>query len=295
MKKQYGNYSVTFSNIDKPLIGTITKGAIIEYYEHISSTMVPYTKDHPVMMHRFPNGIAGESFYQKDVSDYFPSWIKRVKIDKKGDGHYHALLAQNTATLVYLANQGCITPHLWLSRYDKLERPDRIIFDLDPAGKDFTVVREVALAIKQLLDSLDIVSFVMTSGSKGLHIYVPLRRSATFETTKTFARRCAELIVEQYPKKATLELRKDKRDNKVFIDYLRNQLGATAVSPYAIRAILTAPIATPLDWTEVQDPSLSPQKYTINNFFTHFTKNPWEPYFSSLQTLTKALKKLGLT
>ena len=295
MKKKFGRYIVTFSNLDKPLLGSFTKGDIISYYEKIAETMVPYLKNHPLMMHRFPDGLEGDSFYQKDVGSYFPDWIKTVRIEKK-DGYYHAVLAQNTATLIYLANQACITPHLWLSRYDKLSVPDRIIFDLDPSTKDFpkyfTWVREVALAIKELLDTLGLVSFVMTSGSKGLHIYIPLRRSAEFTKTKAFAKACAEYIITQYPTKATLEIRKDKRGKKVFIDILRNQQGSTAVAPYAIRAKVNAPVATPINWSLVEDPTLHPQQFTIENIFDQLQPNPWKEFFQTKQSITKASKKL---
>lgn len=286
MNKRYGRYIVPITHPDKLLLGSYTKNDLIEYYETISSYMIPYLKDHPLMMHRFPEGLHGESFYQKDASDYFPNWIKRVPIEKK-DGEYRAVVCQNTATLVYLANQGCITPHLWLSRIDKLSIPDRIIFDLDPSDEDFSKVRLIALALKKLLDSLGLESFVMTSGSRGLHIYIPLKRTAAFHTTKEFAHACAQKIILTHQEKATLELRKDKRDGKVFIDYLRNQQGATSVAPYSVRALIDAPVATPLYWHEVEDKSLDPQKYTIANIFKRLSsiKDPWESFFQKKQTI----------
>lgn len=293
MKQTFGQYTITLSNIDKPLLGTYTKGDLISYYAKIASYMIPYMKDHPLMMHRFPEGLKGESFYQKDMSEYFPPWIKHVRIEKK-EGFYHAVLCQNQATLVYLANQACITPHLWLSRYDKLSVPDRLIFDLDPSGHTFLHVRKIALALKDLLDTLGLKSFVMTSGSKGLHIYVPLRRSAAFDTTKELAQYCAQIIVHEHKDLATLELRKDKRGEKIFIDTLRNQEGATAVAPYAIRAYANAPIATPLSWNEVEESSLTPQQYTISTIMQRLENHvdPWNKYFESSQTITRALKIL---
>ena len=132
----------------------------------------------------------------------------------------------------------------------------------------------------------------MTTGSKGLHIYIPLRRSAEFSKTKEFAKACAEYVIQQLPQKATLEIRKDKRGKKVFIDILRNQQGATAVSPYAIRARVNAPIATPIAWSLVKEPSLDPQMFTIENIFSHLEPDPWNAFASTKQTLTKAIKKL---
>lgn len=293
MKLTFGRHIVALSNLNKPLLGSYTKGDIIAYYAAIAPKMIPYLKDHPLMMHRFPEGLNGESFYQKDISAYFPDWIKRVRVEKTG-GFYHAVLCQNQASLVYLANQACITPHVWLSRYDKLSIPDRIIFDLDPSGDEFSDVRTVALSLKKLLDSLGLQSFVMTSGSKGLHIYVPLKRSVPFESTKEFAQLCSKSIIEEHPDLCTLEIRKEKRGHKVFIDTLRNQEGATAVAPYALRAYENAPIATPLFWKEVEDESLTPQKYTITNLIENLAiqEDPWVEFFEKKQSITKALKIL---
>lgn len=298
MKKIFGRYTVTLSNLNKRLLGDYTKGNIIAYYEQIASRMVPFLKNHPLMMHRFPDGLLGDSFYQKNASSYFPQWIKRVEIPKKG-GSYTSVLCQNKATLVYLANQACITPHIWLSRYDKLSIPDRIIFDLDPSKDDFNSVRKIALALKNLFDDVKLTSFAMTSGSKGLHVYLPLRRSADFSTTKAFAKLCAQHIIAQHPKLGTLELRKDKREGKVFIDILRNQQGSTAVAPYALRAKPNAPVATPLYWKEVEDDNLHPQLYTIDNLFTRLQqqKDPWREFFTKGQSITRAytrLKEMGL-
>lgn len=297
MKRFFGRYTVTITHPEKPLLGLYTKADIVAYYERIAPYMVPYLKNRPLMMHRFPDGLEGESFYQKDAPTYFPDWIKKVRITKK-DGFYNSVVCQNKATLVYLANQACITPHLWLSRIDKLSIPDRIIFDLDPSGTDFTPIRTIALAFKELLDTLGLTSFVMTSGSRGLHIYVPLRRSVNFTATKECARLCAQAIITQYPDLATLEMRKKKRGEKIFLDIFRNQQGSTAVAPYALRAKPNAPIATPLFWYEVEQETLHPQQYTIKNFFERLAQqpDPWKSFFQQRQTLTKPLhilKKIG--
>ncbi len=290
----FGRYKVTLSNLDKPLLGSLTKGDLITYYAKIAPTMIPYLKDHPLMMHRFPEGLEAESFYQKNVSSYFPDWIKRVRVEKTS-GYYHAVVCQNQATLVYLANQACISPHLWLSRYDKLDTPDRIIFDLDPSVNDFSQVCKVALELKKIFDLLELTSFVMTSGSKGLHIYIPLRRSVDFTVTKEFAELCAKIVIQEHPELATLEIRKNKREHKVFIDTLRNQKGATAVAPYAVRALLHGPVATPVFWKEVEDPTLDPQKYTLENIFKRLSSqdDPWKDFFKKGQSITKALKLLS--
>lgn len=212
MKKKYGKYEVEITHPDKVLLPKgITKGDLIDYYDKIADQMVPYCKDRALMMHRFPEGLEGESFYQKDASAYFPDWIKRAKIPKEG-GFNSMVVCQNRATLVYLANQACITPHLWLSRIDKLHNPDRLIFDFDPSGDDFSLVQFVALAMKDLLDSLGLTSFVMTTGSRGVHIIIPLNRRLEFKTVRDFAQQCAQEIIKAHPNKATMEIRKEKEE-----------------------------------------------------------------------------------
>ncbi len=287
MKRKYGRYSVEITNPEKVLLPpAITKLNIIDYYDNIANRMVPYLKNRALMMHRFPDGLSGESFYQKDVSAYFPEWITTARVPKTG-GYNTMVVCQNRATLVYLANQACITPHTWLSRIDKLKYPDRLIFDLDPSDEDFNKVRFIALALKELLDSLGLISFVMTSGSRGLHIIIPISRTLRFKQVKEFATHCARLLVEAYPDTATLEFKKEKRGDRVFIDTMRNQYGATSVAPFALRAKPGAPVATPLHWQEIQNPKLSPQTYTITNLFKRLEsiEDPWHQLLRIRQSL----------
>lgn len=294
MKKTYGRYTVTITHPEKVLLpSTITKGDIIEYYDKIADRMVPYLKNRPLMMHRFPDGLSGESFYQKDASDYFPAWIKRAQVPKEG-GFNDFVVCQNRATLVYLANQACITPHIWLSRIDTLHYPDRLIFDLDPSGEDFTPIKTLALSLKSILDSLGLIAFVMTTGSRGVHIIIPLNRAAEFKEVRSFALQCAHILLKEHPELATLEIRKEKRGDKVFIDTLRNQYAATAVAPYAIRAIPGAPIATPLHWHELEDAKLGPQTFNVGNVFKRLESidDPWEELLKAKQSLIKAKSKL---
>ncbi len=297
---KFGRIAVELSNLEKVLIPDgITKGDIITYYDKIADHMVPYMKNRALMMQRFPEGISGEAFYQKDASSYFPSWIKQVLVPKEGGGHNNYVVCQNRATLVYLANQACITSHLWLSRIDKLHNPDHIIFDLDPSAHDFSMIRMIALAIKDLLDTLGLTSFVMTSGSRGLHVYVPIDRKLDFHEVKAFALLCAKVIMHEHPDATTLEIRKEKRGKKVFIDTLRNQFGSTSVAPYSIRPKPHAPIATPLHWHEVESAELGPQSYNIANIFKRLEKidDPWKDQLEirqSLKTPQAKLKKLGL-
>ncbi|HEX2977982.1 MAG TPA: non-homologous end-joining DNA ligase [Candidatus Babeliales bacterium] len=290
MSIKAGRYVVEISHPEKILFAPtkITKGDLINYYFDIADYMIPYMKDHPLTMVRYPNGIKHDGFYQKDSPEYFPQWIKRVSVKKQEGGVTHYVVCNNQATLIYLANQNCITPHLWLSKYDKLENPDRMIFDIDPSIKDFQVVKEAAWIVKKELDRLGLKSFVMTTGAHGLHVTVPLNRRATFDEVKEFARAIAEKIAEDNPKTITTELNIKKRGRRTFIDYLRNGFGATAVAPYAVRPIAGAPVATPLSWQEL-DKIKSAQQFTIKNIFKRLDsiKDPWKDFFKVRQSIKK--------
>lgn len=292
-----GNRIVRTTNEDNILFPKdgITKGDVIQYYKKISRNILPFMRDRPLTMERYPKGIAKEGFFQKNASDYFPRWIKRKKIKKKTDGVVNYVVCNDAATLIYLANQLCITPHLWLSKIDKLDYPDRMIFDLDPSSKDFKFVCATARALKAVLDELKLTSFVMTTGSKGLHVVVPLNRALPFDTVRACARFIANMVVEQDPKRLTLQTRKTKRRSKLLIDYLRNSFGATAVSPYAIRAKHGAPVATPLAWKELSKSGLISTKYTINNIFTRLSKieDPWKWINRIRCSLSRVIKVMG--
>jgi len=186
-------------------------------------------------------------------------------------------MANNAETLVYLANQACVTPHLALARQDRPRHPDRLILDFDPSDDDFAKVQEAAAETKRLLDGLDLPSFVMTTGSRGLHVVLPLDRSGDFDAARAFAHGLADRLVDRRPRLLTTEMRKQARGDRVFVDYLRNAYGQTAVAPYAVRARAEAPVATPLRWSEAGAGSLSPRKYTIRNVFRRLgqVKDPW--------------------
>jgi bifunctional non-homologous end joining protein LigD len=173
-------HPITAEHLDKIYFPAdkITKGELLEYYKKIAPRLIPYTKNRPLTMDRYPEGIAGESFYQKNASSYFPAWIKLKKIAKKEGGFNNYVVCQNAATLVYIANQGCITPHMWLSKITKLNYPDVLVFDLDPYGEkvtNFKPIRDAALMLKEILEKCGLTVFVMTTGSRGLHVRVPLK------------------------------------------------------------------------------------------------------------------------
>lgn len=254
----------------------ITKRQLIEYYERIAGTALPHYRDRPASLQRFPDGLDGDGFFQKDKPDYFPDWIAHVELAKKG-GTVDYVLINEAATLVYLANQACITPHLALSRADRPHRPDRLVFDLDPSTEDFGAVVRAARRLRALLDELELPSFVQTTGSRGLHVVAPLRREQDFDPVRDFAHDLARLLAARHPDELTVEQRKNQRGQRIFLDYLRNAYGQTAVAPYAVRAIEHAPVATPLDWDELGDRELGPRTYTVANLFRRLghKRDPW--------------------
>ena len=294
MEIKVGKYKVSITNPDKILFpkAKLTKTDFVEYYQKIAPIMLPHIKNRPIAMNRFPDGIKGELFYQKDAPDYFPDFIELQPVKRSSGGVIEYALINNTAALVYLGNYVCV-PHIWLSKEPKLNYPDRMIFDFDPSpGVSFTTIKWAAKEMKKHLELLGLPTFVMTTGSRGLHVVVPLKRNYLFDEVRDFAREIAEYLVNKHPTKLTLEIRKDKRGKKIFIDTLRNAWGATAVAPYAVRAKEGAPIAVPIKWTEVSALTTS-QKYTIKNIFQRISRvgDPWKDINKKACALTQARKK----
>jgi len=225
-----GRRTVSVSHGDNILFfrSKITKNDLINYYLNIADFILPHMKNRPLTLQRFVDGADHPGFYQKNASDYFPGWIKTEPITKKDDGEVNYVVCNDAATLVYLVNQLTITFHTWLSRTDALNFPDRMIFDLDPSSKNFSEIRAAARLLRNFLENdLDLDTFLMTTGSRGLHVVVPLDRDEDFDTVRSFAKDVAQVLVSRHPKKLTIEIRKAKRGKKVFIDYLRNAFGQT--------------------------------------------------------------------
>ena len=285
-----GRHIVTLSNWDKLLfpVSGITKGDLISYYERIAPIMLPHIKNRPITMKRYPKGINEDGFFHKNTPDYFPSWIPRLPVEKNNREIINYVLCNNVATLVYLANYGCITPHVWLSSADKPNYPNRMIFDLDPSVAGFDNVKKAAFLLKDVLDLCNLPSFLMTTGSRGLHVVVPLKRVALFERVRAIARDIAVYCVKQHPRLLTIEMRKINRGKKIFIDYLRNAWAQTAVAPYAVRARPDAPVATPIRWEELKNKITSSNQYTVKTIFRRLaqTGDIWNNMMQSATTLT---------
>jgi bifunctional non-homologous end joining protein LigD len=273
-----GGRDVEISSADKVLFPDdgISKLDLADYYAWIAEVTLPHYRDRPVTMQRFPDGIGEEGFFQKNVPDYFPDWIERVDMPKEGGTVSHALVSE-AAALVYLADQGCITPHLALARTGAPRKPDRMVFDLDPSDEDFGKVQEVARAVKDALDARGLPSFVQTTGSRGLHIVLSLDASVDVDRLRPFARGLAQEVADAHPALATSEQRKAKRGDRVLIDTFRTAYAQTAVAPYAVRARPRAPVATPLRWEEAIAADMAPDRYTIASIFRRLgqTGDPW--------------------
>jgi len=251
----------------------ITKGDIISYYHAIAPWMIPHLKSRRLTMQRFHPDIYGQPVFQKSTPEHFPDWIRRVTTPKKG-GTVDHVVCDNTETLVYLANQGCLTPHVGLARIDRMDYPDQLVFDLDPAIDDFDSVRSIAFALRELLEEIGLTSLLKTTGSKGLHAVIPLDRKLAFDDAREIARTIAGVLVTRRPKDATVEFHKDKREGKVFIDTNRNGTAQTAVPAFAVRARDGAPVAMPVTWEELADSKLNARTYTIRNAVERMQHTP---------------------
>jgi bifunctional non-homologous end joining protein LigD len=282
-------HSITITHPEKVLFPDdgITKGDLVDYDRRIADRMVPLVRDRPLHMNRFPDGIGRIAIQQKRVPDSFPQWISRVTVDlHKGGTITHAEI-NDAATLIYLANYNMITAHVWLSRSHAPERPDLAIFDLDPADDDFGLVRKTALSLKGLLEDLKLVPFVKTTGSRGLHVVVPIAVGPGFEETHLFADHVAQRLAAGDPDHLTTEFIKEKREGRLFLDVNRNAYAQTVVAPYAVRARRTAPIAMPIAWSNVQDESLRPDGVTIRTIWEWLGEHedPWQAMERSRRAL----------
>ena len=239
--------------------------------------MLPHAADRPVSMQRFPQGIDGKGFFHKDAPDHFPDWIKRVEVPKAGGTVTHVLIT-NADSLVYLVGQNTITPHVWLSRADR-SRSRTGSCSTSTRHRAPTSPRSAAPArvTGELLRELGLAPFAQVTGSKGIHVWAPLRRRAHVDDVKELARRAAQVLAERHPEELTTEFRKNKREGRILVDVLRNGYAQTAVPPYAVRPRRGAPVATPIDWDELSDSRLRPDRWTLQNVLRRLAAkgDPW--------------------
>jgi bifunctional non-homologous end joining protein LigD len=262
-----GRREVPFTHPDKVLFRDpeISKRALAEYYESVAEAMLPLVRGRPLALQAFPDGIEGKGFFLKSVPRYFPDWIETVTVPKRG-GTLTQVLARDAATLVYLAGQNVVTPHVWLSRADAPRSPDRLIIDFDPSeGVSFAQVRAAARDAGARLRDAGLATYAMVTGSRGIHVVSPLRRDddVGFGDVHRFARSVAEAMVAGDPKWLTLEWHRDERGARIYLDVNRINYAQHAVAPYGVRPRPGGPVAMPIRWEELSDRALAPDRWTI--------------------------------
>ncbi len=270
----------------------ITKGELAAYYERIAPAVLPHIRGRPITMERFHRGIGEKGFFQKDVAKGFPEWLERVEVQKKG-GVVHHPIVTDTRSLVWLANQNSITPHVWIARAPDLWHPDICVFDLDPSEEQPEILNAVTIALRDLLSELGLESWVKTSGSKGFHIVVPLDGSADYNEVGRFANTAGALLVRRDPKRLTQEFSKADRGGRILVDTGRNMYHATFAAAYSVRAKAGAPVSAPCTWDEVKN-GIGPQSFCLRGMADRVSTRGdlWSEMLARGQTLTSATERL---
>lgn len=272
---------VAVSHADKVLFsGTaITKSELARYYDRVSDFMLRHTRERPDTVQRFPDGIDEPGFFQKSIEEFYPAFVNRVELPNRSQpGTTTYALLQNRKTLVYFVHLDAITHHVWLSRRRRPNVPDRLIIDLDPArDDDFATVRQAARFIRTRLKQGGIEPFLMTTGSRGLHVVVPLRPQHDFDEVRRVGTRFVDELQARHPDLLTTAVRRERRGGRLYLDIARNAYGQTAVAPYAVRAKPGAPVATPITWRELDDERMHAQRFHVRNVVQRLAErsDPW--------------------
>ncbi len=287
---------IPISHPDKLLFPSdgITKGEMAEYYEAIAPVMLPHIVGRPVTMERFHRGIDAPGFFQKDVSKGFPSWLERVEVAKHG-GTVHHPLVTDIRSLVWLANQNCVTPHVWTRRVSDLRHPDICVFDLDPPDEGAPeVLRGAVLGLRDLLGELGLASWIKTTGSKGFHVAVSLDGSADLPKAAHFADAVGTLLARRDPRHLTQEFHKVDRDGRILVDTGRNNYSATFAAAYAVRARHGAPVSAPCTWEEIERGEVGPRTFTLRTMRARVASvgDPWAGIVNRGQPLDDAIERL---
>ncbi len=284
--------------------GEYTKGDLVDYHLAVAPYMLPHLRGRPLMLDRRPDGVDGPSFMQKNTPDHYPEWITRAEVAKEGGTVTHTV-CDSAATLLYLVDQASITLHRWLSRTgpprsrprsgggSPLGQPDRLVFDLDPSVDDFETVREAARLLGELLDELKLPSALMTTGSRGLHVIVPLTGRHDADEVRVFAREVADTLAGAHPDRLTTAARKKDRGDRLYLDVQRNAYAQTAVAPCTVRALPGAPVAVPVSWEQLDDPALHARRWTVANAVEQVRSDPWAGLLSRGRSLAPARRRLA--
>jgi bifunctional non-homologous end joining protein LigD len=258
---------VAFTNLDKvfwPAEG-FTKGDLLAYYEEVADVLLPYLRDRPIHLNRFPDGIAGKSFYQKEAKPGTPDWVRTVEIGSKRRGEsMRYMVCDDRDTLLYLVNLGSIDLHPWMSRVESQDSPDWAVIDLDPKEAPFTDVIRIAREVGRLLRGIGLVPYLKTSGSSGLHVFLGLKPGYTYGHSEMFCESVARIVARDLAEIATVERSLAERGGKVYIDFGQNRKGQTVVPPYVVRPVRGATVSTPLAWDELES-DLQPSHFNLQN------------------------------
>jgi bifunctional non-homologous end joining protein LigD len=273
----------------------ITKGELASYYEAVAPLMLPHIQGRPVTMERYHRGIGAPGFFQKDVSKGFPDWLERAAVPKKGGTVHHPLVC-DTRSLLWLANQNSITPHVWISRVPDLYQPDICVFDLDPSEERPDVLRAAALGLRDLLLEVGLRSWIKTSGSKGFHIVAPLDRQAGYGDVAGFAHRVGRVLVGRDSDRLTQEFSKADRGGRILVDTGRNAYSATFAAAYAVRAKTGAPVSAPCTWKEVERGEVGPQTFTLRTMAKRIAGvgDVWQDMAGQGQSVRDAAERLNV-
>ena len=272
-----------------------TKGDLIDYYRLVAPSLLPYLRDRPLVLTRYPDGIEGKSFFQKDAPDFVPEWVRTVR-QWSEDPHREIdyIVCEDVESLLYVVNLGSIPLHMWGSRVASLEKPDWCILDLDPKEAPFTDVVRVAHLIHARCGDAGLPHYIKTTGSSGLHVMIPLGQQLTYDQCRSFGELLARLVVAELPDISTIMRQVERRSGKVYVDYLQNGRGKTIVAPYSVRPLPGAPVSAPLEWSEVT-PTLDPREFTITNMEARLRQlkiDPMLPVLTEVPDLVAAISRL---
>jgi bifunctional non-homologous end joining protein LigD len=295
---RFGRYTVTVGNAAKLLFPRdgVTKLDVVEHYRRVAPLMLPHAGGRPLSLQRFPDGIGAGGFFQKQASRHFPDWIDTVTVPKSGGTIAHVVV-QRAADLVYLADQAVIAFHGALAPAAHVDRPDRLVFDLDPSVDDFEAIRDGARMLREVLDAVGLVPFLMATGSRGLHVVAPIPGTETFDEVRPLVEGVAQALVTRAPDRFTVEHRKAKRGTRVLVDWFRNAYAQTAVCPWSLRPRAGAPVAVPLPWDDLDDPDLRADRYHIGDIaaLVEERPDPWAGMGRHARSTARARRALERT
>jgi len=294
----FGELTVACTSVDRVMFPAdgITKGDMLAYYRDVAELMVPELRGRPLSVVRYTKGIAERGFFQKHYQKHFPAWLDHVAAGSKTIVDYPVV--DTPAGVVYLANQGSIEFHIWTSRKEALHQPDLLVFDLDPPhdppDRSFEPVRRTAVILRELFAQLGLPAFVKTTGSKGLHVVAPLDGAATFDETGALGSRIGALLCRRHPDLVTMEFYKKDRGGRLFLDVMRNAIGATLVAPYSLRGRPGAPVSAPIEWGELDDPNLRADAIRLGELRDRLDRrgDPWADLRADVGSVARASSAL---